>query len=46
LSYLTPLASTVLLMLTGQRALTWSVAVAAVLILGGAAIGSRIGRGS
>jgi len=44
LSYLTPLASTVLLMLTSQRALTWNIALAAVLILGGAALGSRIGR--
>lgn len=44
LSYLTPLASTVLLMLTSQRALTWNVALAATLILGGAVMGSRIGR--
>lgn len=44
LSYLTPLVSTVLLMLTGQRSLTWNIALAAGLILGGAALGSRAGR--
>lgn len=46
LSYLTPLASTVLLMLTSQRALTWNIALAAVFIVGGAAMASRIRRGS
>ena len=46
LSYLTPLASTVLLMLTSHRALTWNIVLAAVLILGGAALGSRISSNS
>lgn len=44
LSYLTPLVSTILLMLASHRALTWNVALAAALILGGAVMGSRIGK--
>jgi drug/metabolite transporter (DMT)-like permease len=41
LSYLTPLASTMLLMLVSGRPLTWSIALAAVLIIGAAVIGTR-----
>jgi drug/metabolite transporter (DMT)-like permease len=41
LSYLTPLASTVLLLLVSARPLNWSVAVAAALIIGAAVIGTR-----
>lgn len=41
LSYLTPLASTVLLLLATQRALVWNVALAAVLIIGAAVLGTR-----
>ena len=41
LSYFTPLASTVLLMVVSGRALTWSVALAAVLIVAAALIGTR-----
>jgi drug/metabolite transporter (DMT)-like permease len=41
LSYLTPLASTVLLMLTTQRALSASIALAAALIAGAALLGTR-----
>ncbi|MEP7058342.1 MAG: DMT family transporter [Caldimonas sp.] len=41
LSYLTPLASTLLLVLTGNGRLTTSVAAAAVLIVGAAVIGMR-----
>ena len=41
LSYITPLASTVLLMLTTGRPLTWGIGVATVLILGAAVWGSR-----
>jgi drug/metabolite transporter (DMT)-like permease len=40
LSYLTPLASTVLLMLVTGRALTWSLALAATLVIGAAIVGS------
>ena len=39
LSYITPLASTALLMLVSGRALTWNIAGAAVLILGAAFLG-------
>ena len=39
LSYITPLASTALLMLVSGRALTWNIAAAAVLILGAAFLG-------
>ena len=41
LSYLTPLASTVLLMQVTGRALSWSVALAAALIIGAALLGTR-----
>ena len=41
LSYLTPLASTVLLMLVSQRPLTAGIAVAATLIIGAALVGTR-----
>ncbi|HXE48578.1 MAG TPA: DMT family transporter [Ramlibacter sp.] len=41
LSYLTPLASTMLLMLVSDRPLTWSIALAAVLIIGAALLGTR-----
>ena len=41
LSYLTPLASTLLLMLVSGRQLTWGIALAAVLIIGAAVIGTR-----
>jgi drug/metabolite transporter (DMT)-like permease len=40
LSYLTPLASTVVLMRVSGHALTWPVALAAVLIMGGAWLGA------
>ncbi len=41
LSYFTPLASTALLMMVSGRALTWSVAAAAALIVSAALIGTR-----
>ncbi len=41
LSYLTPLASTVLLLVLTERALSWSVALAATLIIGAALLGTR-----
>jgi drug/metabolite transporter (DMT)-like permease len=41
LSYLTPLASTALLMLVTGRALSWPIALATVLIVGAAVLGSR-----
>ena len=41
LSYITPLASTVLLMIASGKALSWSIALAATLIVGGAVVGSR-----
>jgi drug/metabolite transporter (DMT)-like permease len=41
LSYLTPLGSTALLMLISGRALTWSIALAAVMIIGAAVLGTR-----
>lgn len=44
LSYLTPLASTVVLLGVTGRPLTPSVAVAAVLIIGAAVVGTRAGR--
>jgi drug/metabolite transporter (DMT)-like permease len=43
LSYLTPLASTVLLILVTGRALTWSIALAATMIIGAALVGTRRG---
>lgn len=44
LSYITPLASTVLLLLTTERALAWNVALAAALIIGAALLGTRKSR--
>jgi drug/metabolite transporter (DMT)-like permease len=41
LSYLTPLASTALLLLVTGRALSWSIALAAVLIISAAVMGTR-----
>jgi drug/metabolite transporter (DMT)-like permease len=41
LSYLTPLASTVLLMTVTNRALSWNIALAATLIIGAAVVGTR-----
>ena len=41
LSYITPLASTTLLLQATGRPLTWSIGLATVLILGAAALGSR-----
>jgi drug/metabolite transporter (DMT)-like permease len=41
LSYLTPLASTVLLMIVSARPLNWSIALAAALIVGAAVVGTR-----
>ena len=41
LSYITPLASTVLLMLATGRPLTWGIGLATILILGAAILGSR-----
>lgn len=41
LSYLTPLASTALLMLVSGRAFSWSIALAAALIIGAAVAGTR-----
>jgi drug/metabolite transporter (DMT)-like permease len=42
LSYITPLASTALLMLVTQRPLSWTIALAAFLILSAAVMGSRV----
>jgi drug/metabolite transporter (DMT)-like permease len=44
LSYLTPLASTLLLMAVTQRPLHWSIVAAGVLIIGGAVLGTRAGK--
>ena len=41
LSYLTPLASTILLLLVTGRALSWNIALAATLIIGAAILGTR-----
>ena len=41
LSYITPLASTVLLIVVTGRALTWSIALAAAMIIGAAVVGTR-----
>jgi drug/metabolite transporter (DMT)-like permease len=41
LSYITPLASTVLLLVATGRPLTWGIALATALILGAAVLGSR-----
>ncbi|VTU19624.1 Aromatic amino acid exporter YddG [Variovorax sp. PBS-H4] len=42
LSYITPLASTALLMVVTQRPLSWTIALAAFLILSAAVMGSRV----
>ena len=44
LSYLTPLASTTLLLLVTGRSLTWHTALAAALIIGAALLGTRKSR--
>ncbi len=44
LSYLTPLASTMLLMLVTGRALSWNIALAASMIIGAALLGSARNR--
>jgi drug/metabolite transporter (DMT)-like permease len=41
LSYLTPLGSTALLMLVSGRALSWSIGLAAMMIIGAAVLGTR-----
>lgn len=41
LSYLTPLSSTAVLMLTGAGPFSWSIALAAVMIIGAAILGTR-----
>ena len=41
LSYLTPLLSTLILMVTTGRPLTWNIALATALILGAAVVGTR-----
>ena len=41
LSYLTPLASTAVLVLVGGRAFAWNIALAALLIVGAALLGTR-----
>jgi len=41
LSYLTPLGSTALLMVVSGRALSWSIGLAAVMIIGAAVLGTR-----
>ncbi len=46
LSYITPLASTLILMLVSGRPLTWSIAAAAALIIGAAVLGTRRARPS
>ncbi|RYX91331.1 MAG: DMT family transporter [Comamonadaceae bacterium] len=42
LSYLTPLSSTALLMVVSGRPLSWSIALAAAMIIGAAVIGTRV----
>jgi len=42
LSYITPLASTALLLLVTGRPMSWSIALAAALIIAAAVMGSRI----
>ncbi|MES2787805.1 MAG: DMT family transporter [Pseudomonadota bacterium] len=42
LSYITPLASTLLLMVVSGRPMTWSIGAAAVLIIGAAVVGTRV----
>ena len=41
LSYLTPLLSTLILMVTTGRPLSWNIALATALILGAAVVGTR-----
>jgi drug/metabolite transporter (DMT)-like permease len=41
LSYITPLASTALLMVVSGRAFSWSIGLAAVMIIGAAVLGTR-----
>jgi drug/metabolite transporter (DMT)-like permease len=41
LSYLTPLGSTALLMLVSGRPLSWSIGLAAMMIMGAAVLGTR-----
>ena len=41
LSYITPLASTALLLVVTQRPLSWTIALAAVLIISAAVMGTR-----
>lgn len=43
LSYFTPLGSTALLMVVSSRPLSWSVGLAALMIVGAAALGTRPG---
>jgi drug/metabolite transporter (DMT)-like permease len=45
LSYITPLGSTALLLLVTGRPLTWTIVLAAVLIISAAVMGTRAGRG-
>lgn len=42
LSYITPLLSTTLLMLSSGRAMSWSIGLAALMILGAAGLGTRV----
>ncbi|OUM04204.1 DMT family transporter [Variovorax sp. JS1663] len=42
LSYITPLASTALLMLVTQRPMSWTIALAAILIITAALMGTRV----
>jgi drug/metabolite transporter (DMT)-like permease len=44
LSYITPLASTALLLIVTQRPLSWTIALAAVLIISAAVMGTRARR--
>ena len=46
LSYLTPLASTGMLVLVGDRAFTWNIALAALMIVGAALLGTRAKPGA
>ena len=46
LSYLTPLASTGMLVLVGDRAFTWNIGLAALMIVGAALLGTRATPGA
>ena len=46
LSYLTPLASTGVLVLVGDRAFTWNIGLAALMIVGAALLGTRATPGA